>query len=166
MSGKLLSTYLNDHLAGATAGRDLARRSLASNRGTPYAPSLERLTREIEEDRRELEAMMTRLGVGRDRLKIALAWAAEKAARLKPNAQLTGYSPLSRVLELESLSAGVQGKLALWRAIRDVAARDPRLGAFDLERLIRRAESQQEELEAQHRAAAGEAFAGADGRPA
>jgi hypothetical protein len=33
---KLLSIYLNDHLAGSTSGIELAKRSAANNRGTPY----------------------------------------------------------------------------------------------------------------------------------
>jgi hypothetical protein len=33
----LLATYLNDHLAGATAARELARRAASSNRDSGYA---------------------------------------------------------------------------------------------------------------------------------
>ena len=42
-----------------------------------------------------------------DRLKVAGAWAGEKAGRLKLNGHLTGYSPQSRVIELEGLVVGV-----------------------------------------------------------
>ena len=44
---KLLRIYLNDHLAGSVAGTALARRALASNRGTPLGDHLERLAREV-----------------------------------------------------------------------------------------------------------------------
>ena len=37
---KLLSIYLNDHLAGATIGVELARRIRARNRGTPLGDYL------------------------------------------------------------------------------------------------------------------------------
>ena len=37
MSKKLLSIYLNDHLAGATGGLELARRARGANEGTPWA---------------------------------------------------------------------------------------------------------------------------------
>jgi hypothetical protein len=40
----LLAIYLNDHLAGATVGRDLSRRAAASNRYTSYGPSLDYLS--------------------------------------------------------------------------------------------------------------------------
>ena len=46
--------------------------------------------------------------------KSAGAWTAEKFGRLKPNGQLTGYSPLSRLVELEGLKLGITGKLGLW----------------------------------------------------
>jgi hypothetical protein len=51
MNRQLLGIYLNDHLAGAMGGIELARRALRNNRGTPLAADLERLVREIDEDR-------------------------------------------------------------------------------------------------------------------
>ena len=36
-------------------------------------------------------------------------WVAEKAGRLKLNGSLLTYSPLSRLVELEGLSLGVEG---------------------------------------------------------
>ena len=44
---------------------------------------------------------MDDLGVG-SRAKDGAAWVAEKLGRLKTNGQLTGYSPLSRLVELEA----------------------------------------------------------------
>ena len=87
---------------------------------------------------------MEHLGVGENRVKVPIAWAAEKLGRLKPNGQLTGYSPLSRLVELEGLALGVTGKLALWRSL---AATRSDLGSFGLETLIERAESQRDGLE-------------------
>jgi hypothetical protein len=90
---------------------------------------------------------MDRLGARRDRIKETAAWSAEKVGRLKLNGQVIGYSPLSRLVELEGIALGVTGKLALWRAVREVLADDPRLLDFDVERLINRAEEQQSALE-------------------
>jgi hypothetical protein len=146
---KLLSIYLNDHLAIATSGRELARRALGSNRRTEFEPFLERLADELEEDRDSLLDIMRRLDVGEDRIKQVLGWALEKAGRLKLNGMLTGYSPLSRVVELEALSIGVTGKLAGWRSLVQVAASEPRLAAIDLGRLIERGERQRAEFEQQ-----------------
>ncbi|MFL5866520.1 MAG: hypothetical protein ACJ766_05400 [Thermoleophilaceae bacterium] len=149
-----LSIYLNDHLAGATAGVELARRVAGSNRSTSYGPVLERLAEEIEEDRRTLEDIMERLSVRRDRLKVALAWSGEKAGRLKLNGELLRYSPLSRLEELEGLALGVEGKLALWQTLSDTYGDDSRLRGIDFEELIKRARSQRRRLERQRRRAA------------
>jgi hypothetical protein len=142
----LLAIYLNDHLAGATVGRDLARRSAASNRGTSYESFLSRLAEEIAEDRESLLAIMEALGVRVDRLKAAAAWGGEKLGRLKLNGQLRGYSPLSRVVELEGLVLGVYGKRALWITLDELAGERPVLVADEVVGLRRRAESQLEEL--------------------
>lgn len=150
--GSLLATYLNDHLAGSTAGVELARRARGSNEDTPLGDFLAELTAEIEEDRATLGEVMEAVGAGRDRLKVAAAWAGEKAGRLKPNGRLLSYSPLSRLVELEGLTLGVTGKLALWRLLRELD--DPRLAGFDFDALVARAERQRDELE-RHRVEAG-----------
>jgi hypothetical protein len=154
-----LSIYLNDHLAGATAGVDLARRAAANNRSTSDGPVLDTIAQEIEQDRRALLDLMERLSVGQDRLKVALAWGAEKAARFKPNGELLGYSPLSRLEELEALALGVTGKLALWQALRRTHSGDPRLAGVDFDELVSRARSQRGRLERQRTRAADEALA-------
>lgn len=158
VNDKLLAIYLNDHRAGAEAGAELARRSLSNNRGTSYAPFLEELTRAIEEDATSLEELMDTLGVPQDPIKKKAAWVAEKVGRLKLNGQITGYSPLSRVLELEGLKLGVTGKLSLWQAMKELANHDPRLAVQDFDELIRRAESQIAGLEQQRVTAAAEAL--------
>jgi len=153
-----LSIYLNDHLAGATVGVELARRTAASNRSTDHGPVLAELAAEIERDRETLVEIMKRLSLGRDRVKLLVSWSAEKAGRLKLNGQLRGYSPLSRLEELEALSLGVEGKMALWQALRRTHGADPRLGGIDFEELIERARSQRRRLERQRRRAAEEAL--------
>ena len=144
---KFTAIYLNDHLAGAVGGQELAKRSLAQNKDNEFAPFLAELLTEIEEDRATLENVMARLDIGKDRLKFSAAWAAEKLGRLKLNGQLTGYSPLSRLVELEMLALGVEGKLSLWRSLKQAAAAEPRLEEFDLDSLIRRAQGQRRRLE-------------------
>jgi hypothetical protein len=146
----LLAIYLNDHLAGATVGRELARRTAAANRNTPYAPFLERLAVEVAEDRRSLLQVMRSLDVRIDRLKVAAGWSAEKLGRLKFNGQLKGYSPLSRVVELEGMTLGVIGKLAVWRSLEHLETAQVVRQSVDLPGLIARAEQQLRELE-EHR---------------
>jgi hypothetical protein len=158
VDGRLVAIYLNDHLAGATGGAELARRALGANRGTPFEAALERLAAEIEEDRAALVDVMARLGVARDPLKEWAAWLAEKAGRVKLNGRLTGYSPYSRVLELEMLALGVEGKRALWRALDRVLGGDARLVGVDLAALIGRADGQRRLIERERLRAAEIAF--------
>lgn len=157
---KLLSIYLNDHLAGAYVGRDLAKRTLSSNKDNEYGRALADVLRRIEDDRTALEDVMNRLGVRQNRPKQAFAWTLEKVGRLKFNGQIRGYSPLSRLAELEGLCLGVEGKLSLWRSLRTIAADEPGLASVDLERLIESAQSQREALEQLRLRAAEEALCG------
>jgi hypothetical protein len=153
-----LAIYVNDHLAGATAGAELARRAAANNRSSAYGEALAQLADEIEHDRALLREIMERLSIPRDRVKLLAAWGAEKAGRLKLNGRLLGYSSLSRLEELELLSLGVEGKLALWQALRRTHGGDPRLQGIDLAKLLERARAQRQRLERQRRRAAEEAL--------
>ncbi len=137
---------------------ELARRSAASNRGTRYGEALSRLAQEIEEDQVALRRVLGELGVGRDRIKLIAAWTAEKFGRLKLNGSLLAYSPLSRVVELEVLILGVEGKLLLWQALAEVKPVAERLGSFDIDELIRGARSQLRRLRRERLRAAAEAL--------
>jgi hypothetical protein len=152
---KLLGTYLNDHLAGSTVGVELARRAAGNNDGELGA-FLERLVGEIEEDRAELERVMEAVGVGKDHLKVAVGWLGEKAGRLKPNNRLFSYSPLSRLVELEGLALGVEGKRSLWQVLAEL--NEPRLAQFDFDALLERARTQRDELQERRLAAGLAAF--------
>jgi hypothetical protein len=154
----LLEIYLNDHLAAATGGRDLARRAAASNRGSDYGPFLQRLAEEIAEDRESLVAIMRALEVKIDPLKVLAGWGAEKVGRLKLNGRLLGYSPLSRLVELETLAAGVYAKLALWRSLQQLEPEGLAAAGGVLAELVARAERQLEELELHRRRATAEAL--------
>jgi hypothetical protein len=158
VDGRLIAIYLNDHLAGSTVGLELARRARGANRGTEFEAPLERLATEIAEDRAALLDVMARLGVTRDPLKVWAGWAAEKAGRLKLNGRLTGYSPLSRVVELEALALGIEGKRALWRALAAVAGQDERLADVDFAALGRHADRQRRLVERERLRATAIAF--------
>jgi hypothetical protein len=150
---KYLSIYLNDHLAAAVGAVQLARRAARQNRGSEYGEALARLAAEIDEDRHALQDLMKQLGVRGDRVKLVASVAGEKLGRFKLNGELTRYSPLSRLEELELLSLGVEGKLALWRALRaNVDA------AVDFDALIERATAQRRRLERLRVKAAAEAL--------
>lgn len=159
---KLLNIYLADHLAGAAVGQELAKRCLSNNSGTELGTYLTSFLDELEEDRSTLERVIDTVGGQPDRLKLGAAWLSEKAGRLKLNGQLRGYSDLSRVVELEGLCIGVEGKAAMWASLREVAENDSRLDGFDFNALESRAKQQREQLEVHRRAAVGTAFQGRD----
>ena len=142
---------MQDHLAGATGGLELARRGAESNEGTPLGEFLEGLAVEIEEDRETLKEIMAALDVGEDKVKNAFGWGGEKLGRLKPNGQLTGYSPLSRIVELEGLTVGVRGKQSLWENLRATFGEE--VAGRNLDGLINRASRQIDQL-TEHRAEA------------
>lgn len=154
---RLLGIYLNDHLAGATLGVELARRLRSSNRGdAEFGEPLAKICAEIEEDYDTLVRLMGRLGVDRNPVKPTLARIAERLGRLKLNGQLRGYSPLSRVVELEGLSGGIGLKLQLWNALDQNFGET--LAGFDFHALAERADRQGQRVEDLHLAAAQRAF--------
>jgi hypothetical protein len=162
-SKELLGTYLNDHLAGAAAGVELAEKLGATYQGTPFGATVATVAEEIKEDRETLQALMERLGIGRNPVKQATGWVFEKFTRLRFNRRLTGGEHLTRLLETETLSLGIEGKAAMWQALKAVDDLDGELGKADLDRLIFRARRQREALEAHRLEAAAAAFAADDG---
>jgi hypothetical protein len=121
----LLGIYLNDHLAGATGGTQLARRAAGGAGGTAASGALRRFAAEVAQDRATLLQVMLALGIPVRRYKVYAAWIGEKAGRLKFNGHLTSRSPLSSLEELEMLRLGVEGKAAGWRTLRVLAGQDP-----------------------------------------
>ena len=116
---------------------------------------------EIDEDRRSLHAMMSRLDVTPSAVKSAIGSVAEAVGRLKGNGRIIRSSPLTPVVELEGLAAGIFTKRNLWRSLRAASATHHLLDVAELDRLVERATSQLERVVAAHDAAAAQAF----GRP-
>jgi hypothetical protein len=95
---------------------------------------------------------MNALGIDASPVKPAGAWLLEKAGRLKLNGQLRGYSPLSPLVELEGLEAGVSGKRSLWQVLGHAFPAAARLERFDFDALVVRADEQLQGLQ-EHRLA-------------
>jgi hypothetical protein len=157
-SRRFLEIYLRDHHAGSTAGLSLVRRCRQSNRGTTWDAMLAPVEDEIAEDRETLESMMRGLAIEPSPIKSALGALGEVASRLKSNGRLFGYSPLSRMIELETLAAGIETKRNLWRALRHVDDGEV-LDVSVLDALIERAESQRKRVLELHDRAADDALA-------
>ncbi|MEU5055891.1 MULTISPECIES: hypothetical protein [unclassified Streptomyces] len=156
----LLALYLNDHLAGATAGVALCRHLAEAERSAPHAlgETLDHLAQEIDQDRSALLDVMSELAVPVKHYKIGAGWIGEKLARLMPHGSALGRTRLNTLVELESLQLGVEGKACLWRGLAMI----PDL-AEDLTRqlhsLLERADSQAATLENLRARAAEAAFA-------
>jgi hypothetical protein len=157
-SNELLGTYLNDHLAGAAAGVELAEKLAANYEGTPFGTAVAAVAGEIKADRETLHGLMERLGVGKSPVKQATGWVFEKVTRLRFNRQLTGSEDLTRLLETETLSLGIEGKAAMWQVLKGIDGLDAELGGADFDRLIFRARQQREALELHRLEAAAGAF--------
>ena len=147
MNPRMVRIYLQDHHAASTGGVALARRALG-----PSHP----LARQIARDRAALERVMRHLGVTPSSLKVGTVRVAEVVGRLKLNGRIFERSPLSSVVELETLMVGVRGKEALWTALQraGITVED-----VDLEALIESARAQGAELEALRLSAVARAFA-------
>jgi len=140
---KELASYLNDHLAGAAAGCRLAERLVR----TVEDPSMKGMDLEVQRDRDALRRLMDDLGVAQSRVKQATAVVAELASRAKLRLGSAGQDDLERLLGIEALALGVEGKLRLWRSLQAVRRSDSRLLAAPLDDLVRRAEQQLTTLE-------------------
>jgi hypothetical protein len=143
---KHLATYLNDHLAGAAFAIELLERLRDTHPEEPLGRFAAEILGEIEEDRAVLQETARRCGSLGSAVKEVTSWLAEKASRLK--LRFSGEIELGTFEALEALSLGVLGKRALWRALSVAAPSGDLLRHIDLERLIGRAESQYERLEA------------------
>ncbi|MGE0028135.1 MAG: hypothetical protein AB7O78_17620 [Thermoleophilia bacterium] len=139
-----LRTYLNDHLAGATTGRDLARTLAEGLGGTPAGPGMAGIAREIAEDRATLEAVM------------------ERAGRPAMTTRTGAPDPVGQLRALEMLSLGVEGKSCRWEGLRRLSATVPALLGTDDDALLSRARGQRTWREGQRLAATGRVGAAAD----
>jgi len=84
-----------------------SRRRLRAKRSEA---DLSRVAPEIAEDLATLESIMRRPGAKPNTMKDTIARVGERLGRLKPNGRLRECSPLSDLLELETLVAGIRGK--------------------------------------------------------
>jgi hypothetical protein len=154
----LLRIYLRDHESAAAGGLQLARRCWKANRGTPYAPELQRLLTDIRSDRDALRQICRQFSVKYSNVGRAVAYLGATVGRLKLNGRLIRYSPLSRILELEALSGGVMAKLRLWQSLLLLADDDERLDSAALTRLETGANDQLEAIRKLHDMAVGDAY--------
>ena len=153
MADKAMDVYLNDHLAGAMFGSDLAEQIQAHSRGTALGEVIASLAAEIEEDRQTLIDLMQRMGTSKNPIKQATTWVAEKASRTKFSGLTSGEPEVGIFMALESLTLGVEGKASLWKVLKQVEDQYDQLASINLDRLLNRAQAQHDTLESERLAA-------------
>jgi hypothetical protein len=154
MSSKALRTYLNDHLAGSVAALELLDHLADLHSDPDRKRFFTGLKAEVEEDQRVLQQLLEKVGGKESTARKAAAWLTEKIGQVKLRLDDVGDGQL-RVLEaIETLGLGIQGKLALWRALAAVADRVPQLQGVDFARLEQRAIQQHQRVEVQRLQAA------------
>jgi hypothetical protein len=141
-----LALYLQGHYAASEAAVRSVRQQAAQRSGDDLGALLTRLGREIAEDQATLEDVMARVDVTPSAVRAGGAVVTATLGRWILRVQMPG-EPQARLAGLESLSLGIEGKASLWRALREIAANDPRLTGLDFDALAKRAESQREQLE-------------------
>ncbi|HVF13308.1 MAG TPA: hypothetical protein VM942_01845 [Acidimicrobiales bacterium] len=146
-----LSSYLGDHLAGSKAGIELVENIQSENEGTPLGAVMRQLATEIESDSETLESIMARLGIEPSRVKQAVGWMGERLSRLRLSETVTRSAHTTRLMQLETLSLGIEGKRLLWKVLQQVPQAGPGGGGidvdFDFDRLVTQAESQRQQIE-------------------
>jgi len=155
----LFRMYLRDHHAAGTAGSSIARR-LAANvtLGDQARKELAEVAADIRADLRTLEDVMAAEEITRDATKDLLARVGAAVGKLKLNGRIRSRSPLSDVLELETLLAGVSAKAALWATLKSVPLRTN----LDLDGLSVRADEQSAILARWRDSASSHAFGSTD----
>lgn len=101
---------------------------------------------------------MAALNIPTSKVKDLAAAVGQRIMQLKPNAEISEPRALSRLIELETLSAGITGKAALWRSLQTVSATDRRLAEFDFAGLVDRAYDQRDRVDACHASSVAAAF--------
>lgn len=142
MSGAL-ATYLHDHLAGAQFAIQLLEELRDKSPDAAASQLAADLLIQIETDRNVLHELAQQIGDNSSAIKGVAAWIAEKAARFK----LTVDDLMGTFEAIEALSLGVNGKRALWTALRSIQASDARLTAINFDLLASRASQQFAQLE-------------------
>jgi hypothetical protein len=141
--------YLNDHLAGAAAGIQLAERCRDRDPQSELGLVLQRLVTEIEHDREVLESVIRVLGGSPSMIKRGTALGAERVSSLRMWLPMIGpgSEESARLEEIEVLSLGIEGKRLMWAALAQLSSTDARLEGFAFPELKQRAKSQRDRLE-------------------
>ncbi|HEX2228295.1 MAG TPA: hypothetical protein VHM64_14245 [Candidatus Binatia bacterium] len=135
-------------MAGSVAAMELLKHLEVIYPDTQMARFFATLRTEVAADRGELRVLMNGLQIVDTRPRKAAAWIAGKFTELKLRLDDNHRGPLFLLESLDAIALGIQGKVALWRALNAAAAVNPALrGIIDYQRLENRAKQQSEAVE-------------------
>ncbi len=158
MNDARLHIYLQDHLALLVGEAQLAARCRDNNRNTPLGEFLGQLHAELNAQRSIVRDVLRRVGGKENPLKNGAAWFAEKLGRFKFNGSLLSYSALSRLIELEALTAAATERINLWDNLETLAPQDERIKDMTYSFFRDQSEGHLQELHKRRRYAASLAF--------
>lgn len=138
MDDELLASYLDDHLAGAAVGIEIAERLAEADELNEPMTSL---TQQLNLDRAALQDIRSRLPVSDSVVKRTVGLVGGILAQVRDRSPLAS-SP-SQMEDLEALAIGIWGKRLLWGTITRVASCDARFEDVDADLLAERAEEQE-----------------------
>jgi hypothetical protein len=159
MAQEPLHVYLNDHLAGATAGVDLARQAAGRHDGE-LGEFFAQIADEISADYNTLSSIMDQMDAQHSGAKEVLAKAGSSISEAKFSGETLDDPEFGTFITLETLSIGVEGKVCMWKALKVVADDHPELSSADVDKLLERGQSQRDRLEAKRLEIAGGALSG------
>ncbi len=142
INAKTMSTYLEDHLTGATLVIELVDRRRKRDDVEAW---MHEFHAQLLSSRRIVQSLADQFSTGASHIKQAAGWAAEKAAQVKLALDGDGNEDLRDLLELETMRTGVEGQKCLWRSLQRLD--DERVGAVDIEAHLRTADEQADTLE-------------------
>jgi hypothetical protein len=141
-----LHIYLNDHLAGATAGVELVK-TAAENHDGEMGEFFQTLADGISADFNTLTSLIAQLNAHGSGAKEAFAKIGSEVSEAKFSGETVDDPEFGTFLTLETLSIGVEGKLCMWKALKVVEGEYAELGSMDIDTLIERAQSQRDSIE-------------------
>lgn len=157
VNAPLLELYLNDHLAGATAGRSRAHRMASAHADLEMGPELKSFADELDAEHHRVRELLSELGLSRRVSRQVLARVAEEMGRLKMNGHWLRRSPMTPVLELELMRGAVNAKVGMWELLATLSE-DLGLDRQEFVHLGERVDVQSALLARLHEEIAGPAF--------
>ncbi|MFD2255926.1 hypothetical protein ACFSSA_04485 [Luteolibacter algae] len=139
-----LESYLNDHLAGSSAGILMTQRLLENTVDEEEREFFQSLLEKIENDRGQLEQVIESLELKLHGAKQTMSGMFARIGLWRMDFNGLRIGELGKFELLELLILGIQGKGLLWNVLGDISVSYPSLEKYDFGRLYIEAMAQKE----------------------